>query len=157
MRIEDAFLCIVLAAAGAHSQFAAPKAGTATPDASAIVGVWRGQTDGLPGVALTITNESGTLSGAILFYFHRREDGQPWASTPGIPEPLFNLGFIGKTLTFQVSHRRAHPPRTLNDPPVTFRLSLSGANNGGLTNESELRSGRGNAGSSGLPIVRTDY
>ena len=75
-------------------------------------------------------------------------------SSPGIPEPLFNLKFEGRTLTFQVSHRRAHPPRTLDDPPVSFRLKPSDTDKGGLTmgeltNETE--------GSSGLPMVRTDY
>jgi len=94
--------------------------------------------DGLPFIALLITNENGGLSGAVLFYFHHRDAvGQPWTSTPGLPEPLFNPKFDGKTLTFQVSHRRAHPPRTLNDPPVSFRFKLMGANRGELVNENE--------------------
>jgi len=94
-------------------------------------------------------------SGAILFYLHRRKAGQPVTSSPGIPEPLINPRFDGTTLTFQVSHRRAHPPRTLNDPPVSFRLTLTGLNKGAMNNVSEPV-GDGSA-SSGLPMVRTGY
>jgi hypothetical protein len=156
MKSRSTFLCVLtfLIATAACAQTSGSKDLTAAPESSPIVGVWRAQADGLPFVTLTITNESGSLSGAILFYLHRREEGKPVTSTPGIPEPLFNLNFDGKILTFQVSHRRAHPPRTLSDPPVNFRLKLTGANAAGvsmgnLTNESE--------GSPAFPMVRTDY
>jgi hypothetical protein len=55
----------------------------------AVAGVWRGQIDGLPGVTMTISDEAGNLSGAILFYMIRRNEGQPPQSTPGNPEPMF--------------------------------------------------------------------
>ena len=121
---------------------------------SRVTGVWRAEADGLPFVTLNISDENGGLSGAVLFYFHRRDPGKPITSTPGIPEPIFNPQFDGKTLTFQVSHRRAHPPRTLSDPPVSFRLRLISVNAGGmstgdLTNQSE--------GSPALQIVRSDH
>lgn len=94
-------------------------------DASRITGVWRAQTaDGLPVFSLVVTNETGELTGAIMFYLLKREDvNHPWTSTPGLPAPIFHPTFDGKTLTFQVSHRHAHPPRTLSDPPVTFKLT----------------------------------
>jgi hypothetical protein len=98
-----------------------------SPATSSIEGVWRVDMDGLPAVALVITSEGGSLSGAVLFYLHHRDPGQPWTSSPGLPEPIFNPKFDGTTLTFQVSHRRAHPPRTLSDPPVSFRLMVTGA------------------------------
>ena len=127
-------LTAMLATAG-FSQTSRPSGAT---DTASIEGVWRAELDGLPYIALLITNEPGSLSGAVLFYFHRRDAvGQPWTSTPGLPEPLFNPKFDGQTLTFQVSHRRAHPPRTLNDPPVSFRFKLIGANRGELINENE--------------------
>jgi hypothetical protein len=116
---------------------------------ASIIGVWRAEMDGLPSITLTITNETGNLSGAILFYLHRRDEGQRWTSMPGIPEPLFNPKFDGKILTFEVSHRRAHPPRTLLDPPVHFRMTLTGPDKAELVNENE---GRG----SGFPIVRDE-
>jgi hypothetical protein len=115
----------MLAATGL-SQASQPADPTNTPDA-AITGIWRCQMEGLPAVTLTVTHEGGSLTGAVLFYLHRREPGQPVTATPGVPEPLFHPSFDGKTFTFQVSHRRAHPPETLNDGPVTFQLKLDGA------------------------------
>ncbi len=131
MNIRRVFLCALIAmfAMAVFSQ--ASGAGTSasvqgsSAAASTIEGVWRMDMDGLPAVALVITNECGSLSGAVLFYFHHRDPGQPWTSTPGLPEPLFHPKFDGTTLIFEVSHRRAHPPRTLSDPPVSFRLTLA--------------------------------
>ena len=143
MRFRDVILCALTAmlATAGFSQSSGPGTSTnlqgASSATSPIEGVWRVDMDGLPAVALVITNEGGSLSGAVLFYLHHRDPGQPWTSSPGIPEPLFNPKFDGKTLTFQVSHRRAHPPRTLNDPPVSFRFKLIGANRGELVNENE--------------------
>jgi hypothetical protein len=87
----------------------------------AVVGVWRAQMGDVPVFTMVITDEGGGLSGAIVFYLLRRDspDQKPTA-TPGNPEPLLHPAFDGKTLTFQISHRRAHPPRTLNDPPITL-------------------------------------
>jgi hypothetical protein len=156
MKMRSAFLCILLLsiATAAQSQSESVAAKTATMTYAPILGVWRAEADGLPFITLTITDEGGSLSGAILFYMHRRDEGKPIASTPGIPEPLLNPSFDGKILTFQVSHRHAHPPRTLSDPPVTFRLKLTGTNTAGLfmgelTNQSES--------STGFPLVKTDY
>ena len=102
-----------------------------------IEGVWRCEMNGLPAVTITVTNEGGSLTGAVLFYLHRRDPGKPETATPGVPEPLFNPKFDGKTLTFQVSHRRAHPPGSLNDGPVNFALKLDGAHQAELVNENE--------------------
>jgi hypothetical protein len=102
-----------------------------------IEGVWRAQMDGLPAVTLTVTYETGSLSGAILFYLLRRESAKAETSTPGIPEPLIDPRVDGVTLTFEVSHRRAHPPASLDTPPLRFRLRLTGPNRGELVNESE--------------------
>jgi hypothetical protein len=61
----------------------------------------------------------------MLFYLIRRDEGKLPTSSPGIPEPLFNPQFDGKSLTFQLSHRHAHAD-TASDTPVTFRLDLTG-------------------------------
>lgn len=134
MRTHSAILCALLAifAAGTQSQSAPPQSSTAAPSTAALTGVWKAQMDGLPAITLTLSDEGGGLSGAVLFYLHRRDEGKPVTATPGVPEPLLNLSFDGKTLTFQVSHRRAHPPQTLNDPPVGFQVKLLGANKAAL-------------------------
>lgn len=104
-----------------------------------LLGVWRGQMDTLPAVTLNVTDEGGGISGAILFYLIKRSFtmSEPTTSTPGIPEPLLNLKFDGKSLVFDVSHRRAHPPGTLSDPPVHFRMKLVDADKAELVNESD--------------------
>lgn len=106
--------------------------------ASKFIGVWRGQMDNLPGVDLVITDEGGQLRGAVLFYLHIRPDvHSPYSSTPGLPEPIFGLKLEGETMKFDVSHRRAHPPRTLHDPPVAFDLRLTGPDKAELVNGME--------------------
>jgi hypothetical protein len=120
-----------------------------------LVGVWNADTDGLPAATVVLTDEGGSLTGAIMFYVHRRETpDKEYTATPGLPEPMFNLNFDGEALTFQVSHRRAHPPVTLPDPPVTLRLKLLGKNAAGqmqaeLTNLSER--------SPAAIAIRSDY
>ena len=140
---------LLLAALTATAQSAQPQP-PQTPAPATITGVWRGQMEGLPAVTLVVTDESGSLSGAVLFYFQMRKTvNDPYTSTPGLPEPMFGMNFDGKTLTFKVSHRRAHPPRTLSDPPVTFVLTLTGPNQAELMNKSD----RGPV----LAMVRSDY
>ena len=123
--IASSVLAILLFTAVTAAQD--PPAGHPALNEGQFVGVWRGQMRGLPGADIVITNEPGQLTGAILFYLQTRSDlSDPWTATPGLPEPMFNLKIEGNTLCFRVSHRRAHPPRTLNDPPVSFRLTVTG-------------------------------
>jgi len=145
---------MLVAASNAFGQTA--NAMRTEPDYSHITGVWRGQMDGLPEVVLTITDEDGKLSGAVLFFLHVRATvNDPWTSRPAdAAEPIISPVFDGKTLRFMVSHKRAHPPRTLNDPPSHFHLTLVGSDKAGLVNETEA--GSTDAGP-GLPMVRSDY
>jgi hypothetical protein len=126
-----ALLLLAMFAAAGLAQNAPSKSGAATPE-NAVVGVWRAEADGLPFVTLTITNEGGSLAGAVLFYLHRRDPGQPMTSSPGIPEPLINPKFDGQTLTFEVSHKHANPPRSLNDRALSFSLKMTGPDTGEL-------------------------
>lgn len=95
----------------------------ASADNSAIVGVWKGKMDSLPMLTLTVEQENGKLIGAVLFYLIRRDPGGAPTASPGIPEPLMDPSFDGKTLTFKVNHRHAHPG-TEHDPPVSFQFEL---------------------------------
>jgi len=137
MKLQAVILSTGMAALTAVC-FAHPK-NTDTPNAdpAPVIGVWRCDMHSLPAVTLTVTNEGGSLNGAVLFYLHKMEKGQPETATPGVPEPLIHPSFDGKTFTFQVSHRRAHPPQSLNDGPVTLALKLSGSGKAELVNTSE--------------------
>jgi hypothetical protein len=117
-------------------------------DEARFLGVWRVQEAGVPALVMTISNEGGGLSGAVLFYMIRRDENQPVRSTPGIPEPLFRLKSKGDTLRFQVSHKRSHGARTANDPPVKFRLVVKSPGEGVLYNEDDAET------PGGYPIVR---
>ena len=100
-------------------------------------------------LVLSATNEGGKLAGALLFYLLRRDEKGGTSSSPGIPEPLLNPTFDGKVLGFQVSHRRAHPPRTLADPPANFLLKLTATNKDEFVNKSE--------DSPVIQLIRSDY
>ncbi len=127
-------IAVVILSACAFVQNTKMKSSTNAP----INGVWRGQMNGLPGVTLLVTEEGGSLVGGVLFYFQQRaNENSPWTATPGLPEPMLNPKFDGKTLTFQISHRRAHPPGSLNDPPMPFHLMLMGPDKAELLNEKE--------------------
>jgi len=130
-------MCAAFALMASAGLAQATKPGEMTTGAAPVEGVWRCDMNGLPAVTLTVTNESASLTGAVLFYLHRRDPGKPETATPGVPEPLFNPRFDGKTLTFQVSHRRAHPPGTLEDAPVTFELRLDGPDKAEFVNDTE--------------------
>jgi hypothetical protein len=110
-----------------------------TTGSERFVGVWSGQMEILPAVTLNITDEGGGLSGAVVFYLIKKSSvmSEPTTSTPGPPEPLFKPRVDGNTLVFEVSHRRAHPPGTLSDPPAHFRLKLLDHDKAELVNESE--------------------
>lgn len=95
---------------------------------SALLGVWKGNLEGLPAVTLTVERDDAKLTGAVLFYMLRRSADGTWTATPGSPEPILDPHFDGTVLTFKVSHKNAHPPRTLHDPPASFQLELQGSN-----------------------------
>lgn len=95
-------------------------------DDSGLLGVWRGSLGSVPAVTLNVEREGPNLVGAILFYSIRRGQDGTQTSSPGIPEPILHPIFDGSTLAFKVSHKNAHPPRTLNDPPVQFQFTISG-------------------------------
>jgi hypothetical protein len=110
---------------------------------SPVAGTWRGKMYDLPAVTLTVKNDGGKLSGTIVFYFlHRNTEHDPWQvdTKHSIPLPLIDPSFDGKTLRFQVSHKEAHPPRTLNDPPSSFQMRLTGKGQAELLNLTEHQS-----------------
>lgn len=145
-------LGIVVCAAASSAQASQPKSTQRMvhQNDAGIVGVWRANADSLPFVILNITNESGSLSGAVLFFLHRRDPSKPVTSTPGLPLPLLNPSFDGRVLAFDVSHHQAHPPATLSDPPVHFILKLAGPNKAWLFKGED-------DSPTGLEMTRSDY
>lgn len=107
---------------------------------SPIAGTWRGKMHDLPAVVLTVKDDAGKLSGTIRFYFlYRNTEDGPWQvdTEHSVPLPLIDPKFDGKTISFQVSHKEAHPPRTLNDPPSSFQMRLTRNGEAELLNLSE--------------------
>jgi hypothetical protein len=107
---------------------------------SPLAGTWRGNINNLPAVTLTVRESGGRVMGTILFYFfHRSTESGPWEvdKTHSKPLPLLDPKFDGATLTFKVSHKEAHPPHTLNDPPSSFQMRLTGKGLADLENLTE--------------------
>jgi hypothetical protein len=109
----------------------------ATPAANNLTGVWHGEYQDLPWVTVTLTQDGGTLSGAILFYLHRKTPGTAETATAGTPEPLLHPQFDGKTLTFRVSPRHADPPKTLEDPPILMTMEIIDPDHARLVNKED--------------------
>jgi hypothetical protein len=99
------------------------------------VGVWHGEYRNL--TWRTLTQDSGVVSGAILFYLHRKAPGSAETATAGIPEPLLEPQFDGKTLTLRVSPRHADPPRTLDDPPMMMTMEITDQDHARLVNKED--------------------
>ncbi len=125
-RFVRLFLTIAIGAVGALAQPAV--------DNSTITGQWSGSMGGLPVARLVVQENNRKLTGAVLYFFVRRDPGVPPVASARFPEPMLNPSFDGKALTFQLNHRYAHPPSTLNDPPVSFRLEITGSGEAKLSN-----------------------
>lgn len=105
--------------------------------ANHLVGVWHGEYRNLPWVTVTVTQDGGALSGAILFYLRRKTPGSAETATAGTPEPLLEPRFDGKTLTFRVSPRHADPPKTLDDPPMVMTMEIIDQDHARLVNKED--------------------
>jgi hypothetical protein len=112
----------------------------ASATGSPLAGTWRGSINNLPAVTLNISESRGKVMGTILFYFlHRSTESGPWEvdKTHSKSLPLLDPKFDGTTLKFKVSHKEAHPPQTLNDPPSSFQMRLTGKGLAELENLTE--------------------
>ena len=129
-KIVVTIICLVLLWTPALASGPAQRA-----DTSSVIGSWSCNIYGVKAVTLKIREEQSELKGDVLFYLIRHNDGKPARSLPGTAEPLIEPRFDGKVLRFKVSHRNAHPPQTLNDPPVIFVFELLKPNSARLTRE----------------------
>lgn len=109
----------------------------ASSAANEIVGVWHGEYRGLPWVTVTLTDEGGTLSGAVLFYLHCQTAGAVETATPGVPEPLLDPHFDSTTLSFRVSAHHAGGPASLEEPPIPMTIEFIDADHARLVNQQD--------------------
>ena len=63
------------------------------------LGVWRGSLDGLPGVTLTLADDSGEIGGTVVFYAINGEPRRVFSIEPHL---LLHPKLEGNTLSFQV-------------------------------------------------------
>jgi hypothetical protein len=63
------------------------------------LGVWRGTLDGLPGVTLTLANDTGELGGTVVFY---GINGESRKIVIVEPHTLLHPKLEGDTLSFQI-------------------------------------------------------
>ena len=66
---------------------------------SSLRGVWRGTLDGLPGVTLTLANDTGELGGTVVFY---GVNGAEHKIVIIQPHMLLNPQLEGNTLNFRI-------------------------------------------------------
>lgn len=68
------------------------------------LGVWQGTLDGLPGVTLTLADDTGEIGGSVVFY---GVDGEARRIVVIEPHTLLRPKFEGNTLLFQMKFDRA--------------------------------------------------
>lgn len=114
------------------AQYAAASQGTLSLKCG-FAGTWKGTTNGLPGIELTIREEERKLGGDMVFYFQERADvNSPWKATGEYTAPLLATHRSGNTMTFQVEHHVCHTCKEVG-PNVVFRMELEGVNQAKLT------------------------
>lgn len=160
--MKTIFLAIPLAmaAATAFCQSSPSARQAVQPNPTALIGIWHGQgvaqETGLPFVTLTLADDNGSLTGAILLFVAHLDHGRPVVSPPGTPEPILHPRFDGQTLTFQVNFRGPLPPGVSpSDPVLTYHLKMALADKGELTGGSLAADAQAITGSSiplGAPI-----
>jgi hypothetical protein len=168
MKSKTAFMIfqLIVFAAAALLQPLTSNAQSTSSDANALAGVWRGQGEaqqaGLSFATLTLANEGGNLSGALLLWVVRLDQGKPVASDPGVPEPILNPSFDGHTLTFQVKYRGPLPRGVSSDNPLLrFRLKLMAPSKAELERADLVADAESITGSpqplgAPVPMVRTE-
>ena len=108
---------------------------------SPFTGTWEGRMNDQPAIELTLHDVSGTISGAIIFYFQRRgKDGKWRVEGVDNPIPLLVPRVHGKSLEFEVTHHKSHGSKELG-PNATFRVKLTGPNSAKLFKTDELPGG----------------
>ena len=128
MKAHWATLIPALAFATAFNQSSSVVAQSpaATPANPSFAGTWEGKMNDLPGIAFKIEETDGKVNGTAIFYFQERSSADgAWHVNAEHPAPLLVPRVEGKTLTFEVEHRKCHECVELGRN-AKFRMELAG-------------------------------
>jgi len=115
----------------------------ATPANPSFAGTWEGKMNDLPGIAFKIEETDGKVNGTAIFYFQERSSADgAWHVNPEHPAPLLVPRVEGKTLTFEVEHRKCHECVELGQN-AEFRMELRGPDEARLWKLDEQRADKG--------------
>lgn len=109
---------------------------------SEFVGTWHGRMNDLPVLDLILEQSGGEISGSIVFYFHVRAEDGKWHVKGKHSQPLLLPKLQGRTLEFEVTHRKSHGSSEPG-PNVPFRIELRGGDSAILHKTDELITGPG--------------
>jgi hypothetical protein len=97
---------------------------------SPVAGIWTAEANGKPFIKLTVSDNSGKLSGNIVFYMLMQENGT-WNVKGDDPVCLINPRLEGQTFVFEVVHAKKHGSIDPADQEIkTFRMQLTGKDRG---------------------------
>jgi len=95
-------------------------------DDSSIVGTWTATMHGLPAIRMTVSLSNGKLSGDIIFYLLRLDNGA-WKVNGEDATEMIKPRMEGQTFVFEVLHAKRHGSRDPAEQEIkTFRLQLVG-------------------------------
>jgi hypothetical protein len=102
----------------------------ATADNQQMAGVWRATMHDQPCILMTVHNDEGKLSGNIIFYLLKLENGE-WHATGSDPIPLIHPRIEGNNFVFEVVHAKKHGSTDPADQELkTFSMELAGKDKG---------------------------
>lgn len=102
-----------------------------------MAGVWRATLHNQPCILMNVHDTNGNLSGDIIFYLLKLENGE-WHATGSDPIPLIRPRIEGNYFVFEVTHAKKHGSTDPADQELkTFRMELAGKNKGIFRNAME--------------------
>jgi|SRR5580698_267265 hypothetical protein len=109
----------------------------ARADNPQIAGVWRASLHDQPCILMNVHDNEGKLSGDIVFYLLKLENGS-WHATGSDPIPLVHPRIEGNYFVFEVVHAKKNGSTDPSDQNLqTFRMGLAGKDKGIFSNAME--------------------
>ncbi|HMD19056.1 MAG TPA: hypothetical protein VKH40_01970 [Alloacidobacterium sp.] len=109
----------------------------ARADNPQMTGVWRATLHDQPCILMNVHDNEGKLSGNIIFYLLKLENGA-WHATGSEPIPLIHPRIEGNYFIFEVVHAKKNGSADPADQQLqTFRMGLAGKDKGIFSNALE--------------------